>query len=130
MTVSQMDDRGSAGAIEATVRDYFEGWFDGAPERMEAALHPALVKRSLTDDGSEVEEPQSAAEMVSLTREGLGTRWRPEQRHFEIEIADVHGRIATVVVRSAIYREYLHLTHVDDGWKIVHALYAPAELAE
>ena len=33
-------------AIEATVRDYFEGWFDGDAERMERALHPQLAKRA------------------------------------------------------------------------------------
>ena len=34
-------------AIERAVLDYFEGWFGGDPVRMERALHPELVKRSV-----------------------------------------------------------------------------------
>ena len=37
-------------AIIATVMDYFEGWFDGNPERMERALHPNLDKRGVRVD--------------------------------------------------------------------------------
>jgi len=58
-------------------------------------------------------------------REGGGTRHRPTERHFEIEVADVYGDIANVTVRSVIYREYLHLGRVDGRWKIVHAFWAP-----
>ena len=32
--------------------------------------------------------------------------------------------IATAIVRSAPYREYLHLVRTDDGWRIVNALWA------
>ena len=41
-------DRGDLAAIEACVRDYFEGWFDGDAARMERALHPELAKRSFS----------------------------------------------------------------------------------
>src|ERR687897_708241 len=39
-------------AIVRAVLDYFEGWYDGDPVRMERALHPDLAKRRLDDDGS------------------------------------------------------------------------------
>jgi hypothetical protein len=32
-------------AIEASVADYFESWFDGDVDRMRRCLHPALAKR-------------------------------------------------------------------------------------
>jgi hypothetical protein len=35
----------------------------------------------------------------------------------------VYGSIASVVVRSPVYREYLHLVRTDDGWKILNALW-------
>ena len=68
-------------AIEATVLDYFEGWFDGDAERMERALHPQLAKRALRD-GNLSESP--APEMVEATSAGIGKaqdpgRHRPEQ---------------------------------------------------
>jgi len=34
-------------AVEAAVLDYFEGWFDGDPVRMDRALHPGLAKHAL-----------------------------------------------------------------------------------
>jgi len=37
-------------AIEACVRDYYEGWFAGDGERMARAVHPALAKRAFAQD--------------------------------------------------------------------------------
>jgi len=38
---------------------------------------------------------------------------------------DVRGGIASVIVRSAPYREYLHLIRTGEGWKIADALWLP-----
>jgi hypothetical protein len=35
-----------------------------------------------------------------------------------------YGDIATAVVDSHVYREYLHLVRTDGDWKIVNALWA------
>ena len=110
----------SEDAIKRAVLDYFEGWFEGDAERMQRALHPQLVKRSL-DDGEL--GTISASDMIEATQAGRGTRWPSERRAIEIEIEDVHGSIATVVVRGSIYREYVHLAQTEDGWKIVNALW-------
>ena len=126
MSATTASDKTSA-AVIATVRDYFEGWFEGSAERMEAALHPTLVKRALRDDGSDIDRTQSAAEMIELTRNGRGRRFTMAQRRFEIETLDIYDGIATVVVRGEIYREYLHLALVGGQWKILHALWAPTE---
>ena len=52
MTVTPMTDRA---AIVETVLDYFQGWFEGDVTWMECALDPSLAKRSLADDGQQVE---------------------------------------------------------------------------
>ena len=52
----------------ATVRDYFEGWFDGDPVRMERALHKDLVKRRAGDDLGVTTKEQ----MLEFTRRGEG----------------------------------------------------------
>ena len=41
----------------------------------------------------------------------------------EIEVVDVYGSVASVTVRSAVYREYLHLVRTHEGWKIANALW-------
>lgn len=92
---------------------------------MERALHPRLVKRSLLDDGSDIEEIQTAEDMIRLTRAGRGKRFDAEQRRFEIDVLEIYENIAAVIVRSVVYREYLHLARIGDRWKIVHALWLP-----
>jgi Putative lumazine-binding len=44
-------------------------------------------------------------------------------RRIDVEVVDLHGNIASVVVRSPLYRESLHLVRTEDGWKIVNALW-------
>lgn len=98
--------------------DYFEGWFDGDPQRMDRALHAELVKR----DGDDGLDAMTKADMVEATRRGQGRR--DSGRDVEVEVVDIHGPIASAVVRSVPYREYLHLVRTQDGWKIANTLYA------
>jgi len=104
-------------AIEQTVRDYFEGWFDADVTRMDRALHPDLVKRSVVSDGITTKE-----RMLELTAAGEG-REDGVDRSLEIRIEDVREDIASVTVESAVYHEYLHLMKTPDGWRIANALW-------
>ena len=104
-------------AIEQTVRDYFEGWYDADVERMDRALHPDLVKRSITHDGI-----TSKARMLELTAAGEG-RADGVDRSLKIRIEDVREDIASVTVESAVYHEYVHLMKTPDGWRIANALW-------
>jgi hypothetical protein len=105
-------------AIVATALDYFEGWFEGDAGRMERALHPTLAKR-----GPEL-RTVTKDQMVAWTAEGEGKTEDPGLgRRIDVAVVDVHGNIASAVVDSDVYREYLHLVRTDDGWKIVNALW-------
>ena len=110
-------------AVVAAALDYFEGWFEGDAARMDRALHPGLAKRSLGQaepDSTELRD-LTKERMVELTAAGGGKDEDP--RRINVEVVDLYGNIATVVVRSAVYREYLHLVRTDEGWKIVNALW-------
>jgi putative lumazine-binding protein len=111
-------------AIVAAALDYYEGWFDGEPERMERALHPDLVKRSLAEDGMSV-ETISAREMVEATAKGIGLTRDPgkQARDIQIHVDHVYEDIATVTATSLIYVDYLQLARTQDGWKIVNVLW-------
>ena len=109
--------------IVQTVLDYFEGWFDGDRGRMERALHPGLAKRSLESDGQALNET-TAEWMLDATGQGLGRERDRGDRRIEVEIEDAYDTIASATVRSAVYREYVHLVRTSDGWKIVNALWA------
>jgi ketosteroid isomerase-like protein len=110
-----------AGDDQALIRqaalDYFEGWFDGDTERMDRALHPNLVKRHPGDELVATTKEQ----MVEATRRGAGRR--NADRNLDIEVADIYGDIASVIVHSVPYHEYLHLVRTRDGWKIANTMY-------
>jgi ketosteroid isomerase-like protein len=111
-------------SITRTVLDYFEGWFEGDPGRMGRALHQDLAKRSPGDDPDRLDH-LTASEMVDATARGVGAT-RLQQvgdPQLEVEVVDVHGSIASVTVRSAVYREYLHLVRTPGGWRIANALW-------
>ena len=116
-------------AVRATVLDYFEGWFDGDAVRMARALHPLLAKRSWAQDPARtpVLFTTSAEQMVLFTTRGNGRTVDVEKRHLEIDVVEVSGSIATVVVHSDAYVEYLHLLQAPDGWRIVNALWRYAD---
>ena len=120
MQTVELDDS-TVAEVEATARDYFEGWYDADVVRMERALHPELAKRTQAADGSI--RSTTRDRMVELTGAGEG-RADGADRTLEISVVDHHAGIATAVVRSAVYREYLHLVRTDDGWRIVNALWA------
>jgi ketosteroid isomerase-like protein len=108
--------------ITETVRDYFEGWFDGDVERMGRSLHPDLVKRGAGQDGPNSLRITTKERMMELTALGEG-REDGADRTLDIEVEDMTDDTASVTVRSAVYHEYLHLVRTGDGWKVANALW-------
>jgi hypothetical protein len=107
-------------AVVRAALDYFEGWYDGDVERLDRVLHDQLVKRwpaQLEGGGARTTTKQR---MLELAREGAGREDKTDDP-IEVTVADVHHDIAAAVVRSAQYREYLHLVHTAEGWQIVGA---------
>lgn len=113
----------SESAIQARIRDYVEGWYEGDPARMDRALHADLVKRIPADNegaGSAELRAVTKERMLELTRAGGGDMPGAD---YEIEVHDVYGKIASGLVRSAEYLDYLQLVETADGWKIVNILF-------
>ena len=108
-------------AVVRCALDYFEGWFEGDPERMRSALNPALARRSLGREGL---DELTAPQMIDATAAGAGRKRDSSERRIDVRVVEVYGDIATVVVDSHVYREYLHLVRTDGEWKIVNALWA------
>jgi hypothetical protein len=125
-----------ATAVEAVVLDYFEGWFTGDITRIRRALHPKLAKRALGGDGRwwGEESDQDPDELDETTAEWLidatGRRVGNERAQtvggdtrIEVKIEDLYDTMANVTVRSAVYREYVHLLRMREGWKIVNTVW-------
>lgn len=114
-----------ATAIRACILDYFDGWFDGDPERMDRALHPGLAKHAVGQgpERGDALDVTTKDEMVEATRGGRGRDRDVPDRAIRIEIASVSGDMASVIVHSAVYVEYALLARTSDGWKITSTLW-------
>jgi hypothetical protein len=109
-------------AVAAVATEYFQSWFAGDGERMRACLHPALAKRTAETPGAaslDLDEDPTE-QLVIDTASGEGTSFDPTQ---QVTVLDVFRDIATVMVRSEPFVEYLHLARFGDRWLIVNALY-------
>jgi hypothetical protein len=112
-------------AVRATTLDYFEGWFDGDPVRMERALHPGLAKHALGQDRARtgILDVTTKDEMVEATERGSGRLQDSPDRVIRIEVASLSGDIASVIVDSDVYVEYVLLARTADGWRITSTLW-------
>jgi len=112
-------------AIEQAARDYFEGWFEGDPDRMSRCLHPRLVKRNI-DQPDRFDSPVDENDwqsMVDGARDGRGTKYRGTP--FHISILDATRNMASVRVEGGPYIDLLHVGRFGDSWRIVNVLWEP-----
>jgi hypothetical protein len=109
-------------AVVATAMDYFAGWYDADLERVDRVLHPQLVKRSPAQVGADEPSVTTKERFLDLVRGGGGGEDKTDDP-IDVTVVDIHHDIAAAVVRSAQYREYLHLLRTPDGWQIVNAFW-------
>jgi hypothetical protein len=115
----------SAG-LEATARDYIEGWYSGDATRMARALHPELVKRIHQRDstaGRWVVDNQGASRLTLATARGGGTRTPKEKQRTEVKILDIFRGAASVRVDADAWVDYLQLVREGDRWLILNVLW-------
>ncbi len=121
MSLAEQPDPGDIDAIRRCIADYCDGYFTADPARMERCLHPELVKRTVAEGGVRT---LTAERMVQITSGGGGSDAPAEERLWEIGSLDIRGAIASAVVVSYPYVDYLHLGRFEGGWRIVNALWA------
>jgi len=117
----------TSAAITATALDYADGFYSGAPERMERAIHPDLnkvfvVKLSATAKPSLQYSTYSG--LIELTRAKVGFR-EQEKRNIKATILAVNGDLASVKLTSPMFNDFLQMVNVEGKWKIVNVLWEP-----
>jgi len=113
-------------AIRSTALDYVEGWYEGNPERMGRALHPALVKRIVVSDTAtkrSVLQDMGASALVNGTRHGWGKETPRDRQQKDVTILDVFGNAASVKAEMADWIDYMQMAKVDGRWVIVNVLW-------
>jgi hypothetical protein len=121
-----MDTAADEDLVKAAAMDYFGGWYDADAARMDRALHEDLVKRWAGDGdgGKTLGRQRTKAQILELTAAGGGrAQGAVSEQGIEVEVLDVYGHTASVVVRSSEYHEHLHVMRTPDGWKIVDAFW-------
>ena len=113
-------------AIEQTVLDYIEGFYDGDEARMERALHPELAKRIAYLDatsGRGTLAEMSALALTKLTRQKSDRPTPVVERQQEIVVFDIFNNAASARVIASTWIDYLHLSRLNGRWVIVNVLW-------
>lgn len=116
--------------IKETALNYIEGYFYKDVKRMEKALHPELVKRSIqkTKDGTEFILNLGASFMIMRTANNTNRHAANPEDPIEsiVEIYDIVGNAATVKVSTNQYDfiDYLHIGKYNNEWKIINVFWA------
>ena len=125
-------------AIEETCRNYVEGWAEGNVARVDQAVSPELVKRTVSQDkeGINFTSDMSASLLKMVTKLNLqGVRAKdlePEKPFsLEVKICDITGGFAMARTSNTKYGffDYCQLAKFNGEWKIINVLwgYIPQE---
>jgi hypothetical protein len=113
-------------AIKQTALDYIDGYYEGAAERMERALHPDLAKRIVHTDpksGRSRLDQMSAMSLVQGTRARASRPTPKDQRQNDVTVLDVFGNTASVKIVATDWIDYLHVAKFNGRWVIVNVLW-------
>jgi len=110
-------------AIVAVATEYILSWLDDDADRLVQCIHPDLAKRMVDSRGA----PGRAAivdlganQLVEGVAAGLGNAY---DRTVEVDILDAYPPIASVMVRSVPFVEYLHLARFDERWLVLNVVW-------
>ena len=101
--------------------DYIEGWYTADGSRMDRALSSQLANRRIVSQ-DEIWHVDKAW-MVQATDEGTGRIEEPTKGKKDIIILDRTEPMASVMIVSDKFVDYLHLPKSSRQWEIVNALW-------
>ena len=120
------------GLVKAAILDYVEGVYEGDTTRIYKSVHPSLKKRGTwyddkNDKYSSFQE-MDFQQLVNLTR-----TWNKDGKHAnadspkQINVYDVHNKIASAKLVAAWGTDYFHLAKIEDKWYIMNVLWQTAD---
>lgn len=112
-------------AVEATIRNYIDGWYEGSAERMAKALHPALMKCGVMQKktGGLYLQPIGHSAMVEYASRGGGKPKDGSMPENEVIVFDISGNIALAKSISPDFIDLIELVKLDGEWKIIHVVW-------
>lgn len=108
--------------IEAVLQAYFDGMYEGDTAKLAAAFHDSADLRSVDADGALAVLPRAAWLDAVKNRPSAASRNLP-RRDFVVSIDRSSPNTAFAKVHCQIppryFTDYLVLTKLRDGWKVV-----------
>ncbi len=120
-------DETDSSAIIATALDYADGFYSGAPERMERAIHPDLNKVTvvkLSPTAKSSLQYSTFSGLIELTHAKVGFR-ELEKRNIKVTILTINNDLASVKLTSPMFNDFLQMLNIEGKWKIVNVLWEP-----
>ncbi|MBU1100281.1 MAG: nuclear transport factor 2 family protein [Bacteroidetes bacterium] len=132
ITYGQNSQNDEISGITGCAMDYMEGALSGDAERIARALHPDFNKvypfiYPATQKTTLVYATYSG--LVEYTRSN-GMFVEPNERNIKVKILDIEKELATVLVTSVKFYDYLLMEKVESEWKILNVLWVPNKIAD
>jgi len=114
-------------AVRQAAYDYAEGYLEGSADRMERAVHPAIVKRgAVTRPGAgPILMPMNAETLVEASRMNASKPTPPDKRNISFELLDIRENVASARIFTSQFNDYLHLVKQDGRWRLANVLWQP-----
>lgn len=111
-------------AIEKSILNYIENFFENNFDAMNASLHPRLAKRGLNPDGTLSEDfPPEKLKELMLTK----PKFEIKHQQNIVKNITVYGDMASASLKTGYPRlkwiEYIHLVKQDGSWKIINVFW-------
>jgi hypothetical protein len=118
---------GDEAHVRKAALDYIDGAYSGDASRMERAIHGELTKifpLVLPKTNKPMLNRSGAGLLIEATRANMMSL-EESQRNIEVTVLGMTERLASVMVLSRMYYDYLQLAKLDGQWKIVNVLWKP-----
>lgn len=106
-----------ASAVQATVRNYIEGYYRGDARRMAQTLHPHYLKHMI--HGTIPMREKTGQEMLREVRLHGPVDLPEADKTEQISVLDVAGSIASAKLVTPGWVDYLTLEKSEGKWKIL-----------
>jgi len=129
---SQNQDEKELQSVMQTALDYADGFYSGAPERMERAISPDINKvypLTLPNTGKTVLVYSTYSGLLEMTRAKTGFL-EDSSRNISTKALEINENIACVVIKSKGFNDYLTMVKTEERWKIVNVLWTVPKVTD
>jgi hypothetical protein len=129
---SQSRDGNELQSVIQTALDYADGFYSGAPERMERAISPDInivYPATLQNTGKTALIYSTYSGLIEMTRAKTGFL-EESSRNISTEALEINENIACVVVKSKGFNDYLTMVKTEERWKIVNVLWTVPKVTD